>query len=367
MTWTLREANLHSPDAVMNRIVRQINQMEDDARLITNDIFPLVELSDSEETHFTMDGLRMGMRRTELASESPVGDIESLGEEDVTVETFKKKIQVEKGVNTELNSQSEILNLFNATSDALMEDVLMTRARIAWRSSIDGSIDGLIGDEGLTAHAKIDSTHVETPATPYSDHANSTPINDFIEAEYRISEDGNRLGQAGGITACVTPSVLKDLKLNNDIQSEYQNVRALSQQQLTDAFQIDQLRVVRTKLPRLNANGEPIDGSGNVVGDPANAAEDNVLEPYDPSAGTTRRNVVVMAPGQVTAFQPWFLDRLAEMGQQAPSGDVSVDGTNGWMTQTWTDNDPLTTWFAAKQEIGFHVQRGDNIFVIQDI
>lgn len=363
--WTLREANLRSPEAIQNRIVRQLQQMEGGNRLVANEIFPLVELSDSREKHFTMDGLRTTMRQTELASESPVGDIEDLGERDVTVDTFKKKMQAEKGVDTELNSQQEILNLFNAISDALMEDVLMTRSQVAWQGTINGEIDGIIGTDGLTAHPEIDGSHVLTPSTAYSDTANSTPLNDFIDAEHLISEDGSALEQAGDMTAYMSPSVLRDLKLNDDLSSEFDSIAALTQDQLADTFQIDRIRVIRTQLPRFDANGQPVDGSGNVVEDPANAARDNVLEPHDGSS--VRRNIVVTAPGQVTAFMPWFLDRLNEMGQQAPHGDVSVDSTNGWMTQTWTDNDPLTTWFAAKQEIGFHVMRGDNIVVIQDI
>jgi hypothetical protein len=365
MPFTLQDANLHSPEAVMNRIVRQIDQMDDEGRLITNDIFPMVELSDSQEKHFTHVGIRPGMRQTSLASESPVGDIEGLGERDVTVETFKKKIQPEKGVDTELNSQMEILNLFNAVSDALMEDILLTRAEIAWRGL--GPIDGLIGQNGDDTHPEIDASHVATPGTAYSDTANSKPITDMIDAEFRINEDGSALGRAGQMTAFLTPSILRDLKLNDDIQSEYDGVRALSETQLTDAFQLDQIRVVRTQVVRRNANGEPIDDAGNTVDSLENAARDNVLEPYDPGAATQRRNIVIGAPGQVSAFMPWFMDRLAERGDAAPDGDVSVDATNGWMTQTWTENDPLATWFKAAQEIGFHVTRGDNWYIIQDI
>lgn len=349
----------------MNRIVRQLSQMDDSGRLITNDIFPLVELSDTTEKHFTMDGIRPGMTQTALSSESPVGDIESLDERDVTVETFKKKINPEKGVDTELNSQVEILNLFNAVSDALMEDVLITRAQIAWRGL--GPLDGMVGQDGQNAHPEIDSDHVATPGTAYSDTNNSSPINDFIDAEFRINENGSRLGEAGPMTTYLSPSVLRDLKLNNDIQSEYDNTRALTQEQLADAFQLDTIRVVRTKLVRRNDNGQPIDENGDIVDDLEDAARDNVLEPYDTNAGENRRNILIGAPGQVSAFMPWFLDRLSEYGSAAPNGEISVDATNGWMTQTWAQNDPVVSWFKAAQEIGLHVTRGDNWYVIQDI
>lgn len=365
MPYTLRDANLHSPEAVMNRMVRQINQMEDDNRLVTTEVFPLVELSDSTERHFTMNGVRPGMRQTSLASESPVGDIEGLDERDVTVDTFKKKIQPDKGVDTELNGQQEILNLFNAASDALMTDVLLTRAEMAWQGL--GDIDGMIGQDGQTAHPDIPTAHVRSPGTSYDDTDNSSPITDFIDAEYGISERGTMLGQAGPMTAYLSPSTLRDLKLNSEIQSEYENVRALSQEQLTDAFQLGAIRVIRTQVVRRNAAGQPIDEAGNPVDDLGDAAQDNILEPYDADDDTQRRNIVVGAPGQVSAFMPWFLDRLQERGNVAPTGDVEVDASNGWLTQSWTEPDPLVTWYKVAQEIGFHMTRGTNWFIIQDV
>ena len=363
MAFTLQDANLHSPEAIQNRIVRQLNQMDDAGRLIAADVFPLVELSDSHEKHFDHVGIRPGMRQAALGSESPVGDIEGLTERDVTVETFKKKIQPDKGVNTELNSQMEILNLFNAVSDALMEDLMLTRSEMAWRGL--GPVDGMIGAQGTTAHPEIDDSHVATPGTAYSDTANATPITDFVDAEYAINDDGSALGRAGPLTAHMSPSTLRDLKLNDDIQSEYENVRALSEAQLTDALQVDTIRIVRTQIVRRDSDGVPLDSDGNAVDDLTDAATDNVLDPYD--GADNARNVVIGAPGQVSAFMPWFLDRLAERGDAAPDGDVSVDATNGWMTQTWTENDPLSTWFKAAQEVGFHVTRGDNWYIIQDI
>lgn len=364
-TFTLREAGLHDPDTLINEIVQQIDQMGDDNRLVTTEVFPLVELSDSVETHFTRSGKRVGMRETALSAESPTGDVEGLGERDVTVETFKKKIQPEKGVDTELNNTTEIYNLFEAAAAALREDLLITRATAAWRGT--STIDGLIGPEGQTAHPEVPSEHVVTPTTAYSDTANSSPITDMIDAEYRINENGSALGETGGVTAYVTPSLLRDLKLNDDIQSEYDNTRALTEQQLADAFQLDSLRTIRTKVPRTDGSGNLLDDAGNQVEEVEDATMDNVLEPYDASDGTTRRNLVIMAPGQPTAFMPFFLDRLNEMGAEMPTGAVSVDSTNGWLTQTWTQPDPMVSWYKAAQEIGFHVMRGENIYVIQDV
>lgn len=367
MVFTLREANLHSPDTIQNRIVRQLTQMEGGDRLVATEIFPLVELSDSVETYFTQDGLRGEMRRTDLASESPVGDIESLGERDVTVSTFKKKMAPEKGVDTELNTDQEILNLFNAVADALMEDALMTRSRITWQGSLDGDIDGLIGVDGATPHPDLGNDHIINPGTPYSDTENSTPVDDLIDAGYEISDDGSALSQAGGITAYLPPSVLRDLKLNDDLTTELDTVAALTEDQLQDISQLDNIRPIATEMPRTGTNGEYLTESGDVAEDPEDAATDNVLEPYDPGADVKRRHVVVMAPGQPTAFVPWFLDRLQEMGGASPTGEVSVDSTNGWMTQTWTEPDPLTSWYKAAQEVGFHLHRPDNVVVIRDV
>ena len=179
----------------MNDIVRQLNQMEDEGRLIVNDVFPLVELSDSKERYFTHDGLRTGMQPTALSSESPVGDIEDLDTQEVEVHTYKKKIQADKGADTELNSQVEILNLYDAIVSALREDVVMARAKAAWQG--DANIDGIIGEDGASAHSDLDSSPVLTPGTASSDTANATPITDFITAERLINEDGGDLAAAG--------------------------------------------------------------------------------------------------------------------------------------------------------------------------
>jgi hypothetical protein len=364
MTWTLRQANLLSPDAILNDIVRQLNQMEDTGRLIVGDVFPMVELSDSKETYFTHDGLRTGMDPTALGSESPVGDIEDLGTEDVTVHTYKKKIQADKGADTELNSQQEILNLYEAIVSALREDVVLTRAKAAWQG--DANIDGIIGEDGATAHPDLDSSHVVTPGTAYSDTANSTPLTDFLEAEERINQDGGDLGAAGSITAYVTPSELTDLKQNDDLTGKYRDIAALSDEQVAEALQVDRIVTVRTQVPRKDANGNLVDENGNVVEDASNAARDNILEPHDGASNV--RNIVIMAPGQETAFMPWFAARLAERASGVdPTGDFAVDMTNGWMSQTWTQPDPAVSWFKVAQEFGFHVRRPGNIVVIQDI
>lgn len=373
MVFTLREANLLSPKTIQNRIVRQLSQMDDAGRLVANDFFPLVELSNSTETFFRRNGIRPGMPATALASESPVGDLESLTRDDVSVDTYKKKIAPEKGVDTELNNEREILNLFNATADALMEDVIMTREILAFR---EGKQPGMVGQWGQTAHPEIPNDHVITPGTAYDDRANATPTNDFVSAETEISDHGSALEQTDGIGAIVTPRVLKDLKLNDDVAERYRDVRVLSEQQLADEFQLEWLRVIRTRVPRRDADGNYIDEDGNIVDPDDNEVEnpyeevatDNILEPYDPDAGRNVRNIIVGAPGQVSAYMPWFADRLAEHAAGVgPIGDFAVDSTNGFVTQTWTTPDPVVSWTKAMQELGMEVQRGANWSIIQDI
>jgi hypothetical protein len=367
MAFTLADADLLSPKTVRNEIVRDIDNMSRMDELHATDVFPLVGLSDSEEVYYKMDGIRTGMQRAGLASESPIGDIEKLTEDNVTVETYKEKISPEKGVNTELNTQEEVLRLFEAASDYLREDLRLTRSKISWQG--DRDVNGMVGTDGQTAHPDLDSDHVISPTTAYSDHT-TAPQDDFIQADYLISEDGQQLAEAGMVTAYMPPSVLYDLKLNDDLENRFSGVevRGLTEEQVANVLPFDTIETVRTKTVRTNADGEPIDDTGTVVDDPANAAVDNVLEPYDAGAGTNRRNIVIGAPGEVSGFIPFFVDRLREMADNAPpSGDMSVDTTNGFITQTWTDNDPAVSWLKIMQEVGFHLMRPDNWVVIQDI
>jgi hypothetical protein len=368
MGFTLSKADTISPKTLRNEIVRDLDNQNRQNALIATEVFPLVELSDSQETYFTMDGSEMPMPRGDLASESRVVDMDDLDESTIGVETFKAKISPEKGADTELNTDQEILNLFEAAADTLRLRLEIARSLVAWQGY--GGIDGLIGDDGQTAHPDLDSSHVFTPTTAFSDTANSTPQNSFIDAQFQIEDDGDMLDQAGQITAYMSPSALRDLKKNDDLESRFSGVdtQGLTEDQVANILPVDQIQPVRTQVVRTDANGQPVDGSDNVVEDPSNAVKDNILEPYDAANSTQRRNIVIGAPGQVSAFIPWFADRLSEHGEQAPpSGDFSVDMGNGFLTQMWTDNDPLVTWFKIAQEIGFHLHRPDNWAIIQDI
>lgn len=370
MAFTLSKADTISPRTLRNEIVRDLDNQNRQNALIAPDVFPLVEMSDSQETLFTMDGGEMPLPRGDLAAESTVVDMSDIDEDTIDVETFKAKISPEKGANTELNTDQQILNLFEAAADTLRLRVELARSMVSWRGH--GGIDGMIGAAGTTAHPDIPASHVIAPGTAFSDTANSTPQDHITEAEYQIANDGGSLDQAGEITAYMSPSVLRDLKQNNDLEARFSGVetQGLTEDQVAGILPISNIQVVRTQVIRTNANGEPIDDTGAVVADPGNAAKDNILEPWDTSGTTNqnRRNIVIGAPGRVSAFIPWFADRLAEHGEQAPpGGDFSVDTQNGFITQMWTENDPLVTWFKIAQEIGFHLMRPDNWAVIQDI
>lgn len=368
MAFTLADADLLSPKTVRNEIVRDIDNMSRMDQLHATDVFPLVGLSDSEEVYYKMDGIRTGMQPAGIASESPVGHIEKLTQDNVTVDSYKEKISPEKGVDTELNTQEEILRLFEAATDFLREDLMLTRSRLSWRG--DSQVDGMVGADGQSAHPDIDSGHVLSSTDDYSNTGTASPQDDFIESDFLITEDGTALQQAGMMTAYMSPSVMYDLKRNDSLENRFSGVevRGLTEQQVANVLPFDQIETVRTQLVRTNDSGEPIDETDTVVTDPSDAATDNVLEPYDYSSGTKRRNIVIGAPGEVSAFIPFFVDRLGEMADNAPpSGDMSVDETSGFITQTWTQNDPTISWLKIMQEVGFHLHRPDNWVVIQDV
>jgi hypothetical protein len=307
------------------------------------------------------------MSPTDFGAESPIGDMEVPTEDEVDVETYKRKIAPEKGVDTELNSEADILRLFDAVSDYLATDIMVTRNRLAWQG--DSAVEGMIGQDGQTAHSDLDADHV-IAGSDYTATSTATPQDDFTEAHYHITDDGNMLGQASPITAYVSPSVMRDLKQNDDLESRFSGVeiQGLTEDQVANVLPMDNIEVITQKIVRRNADGEPIDTNDNVVSDPGDAARDNILEPYDANNTTNRRNVVIGAFGEVSGFIPWFADRLAEHAEDAPpSGDVAIDTSMGFLTQRWTEHDPLVSWFKAAQEVGFHLHRPENFAVIQDV
>lgn len=371
MAFTLKKAGLLSPKTLRNEIVQDYSftdHQTGDGVASAMTVFPTVELSSSKETYFRRNGARTPMVGSSLTSESPISDIEDLTEDDVTVSAYKEKISPEKGVDTDLNSEVEILRLFQEAAAVLREDIALTREVVCWRG--DNTIDGMIGRYGTSAHPALSSSHVIVPDAPYTDTAASTPQSDFQMAQYLISEDGIGLDQAGSLTAYCSPSMLLNLKQNDDLETRFSGVevQGLTQDQVSAVLPFDSIETVRVKVPRKNANGQLINEAGQAVRKPADAAMDNILEPYDPAQGRQVRNVVIGRPGEVSAFMPWFADRLAEHADNAPpGGQFDVDRSTGIMTQTWTDHDPVVSWLKVAQEIGFHIPRPDNWVVLQDV
>lgn len=374
MTWTLKEAELLSPKTLNNEIVRAFSNQarrSGDNVAATMDVFPMLEMSAVSETFFRMHGGRRPMERAALNAESPMTAIESLKEDEYTVHTYKQKASPEKGVDTELNSEEEIYRLYQETANALRKDVKLSRDRLAWMG--DRDTPGLIGMDGQTAHPEIQqASNVITPNTKYSDYQGSHPLRDFQLANYWIDEDGMDLDSLGDVSVYMPPSVLFDLTQNENLANRFSGVevKGLTNDQVVGIlpFDADNVNRVRIKQPRMNADGQLLDEQGNVAGSPSETVYDNVLEPYDPQAGTTRRNVVIMAPGMGTAFMPWYLDRLEEHASNAPpSGQFATDTSFGILSQTWTEHDPAVSYLKVAQEIGMSVRRGENITIIQDV
>lgn len=372
MPFTLKTAGLLSPDTLRNDIVQEYNQTGGDESVSATDVFPLVELSNPTEKFFRDYVARLPMQQTSLTSESPISDLSDLVEDDVSVHTYKRKISPEKGVDTELNSEQEVLRLYQRAVNVLQMDVRLTREIISWQG--DQYTDGMIGPNGATAHPELPAANVIAPATPYSDTANSTPHEDLMEAEFRIDESNTPMDGMGPITAFMSPSVLYDLKRNDDLEGRFAGVevQGLTTEQVEGIIPFEEIELIRQQVVRTDAAGQPIDEAGAVVDDPRDAAKDNILEPWDPSlnagAGGNRRNIVIGRPGPNSAMIPWFADRLAEHANNAPpSGDFAVDTNEGLLTQVWTENDPVISWLKVAQEIGFELLRPEAWSVIQNV
>lgn len=377
---TLRNARDLSPEVLRNEIVNKVDQME---RIQVGDgqgfasalnTFPTIDLDNPDESWYTMETVRGPMSPTSLNSESPVGTIDLPDVDDLETHSYKKKYQPEKGVQTELDKGDVDYSVFARAAAILRLEIFVTREQITWRG--DSNIEGLIGQRGGDPHSELDSDKVITPSTAWSDTANSDPYSDLSAVGHRIMNNGRLFGQEVAPRIYMPPSVARDLKRNEDMESRVSGVRIQSLD-LSDVSEIldedlGAIRRVMVYLPRTNADGEYIDENGNVVDSADDAALDNVLEPWDPDAdagaGAQRRHVVIGRPGVNSANIPWFGDALAEYENDVPpNGDVAIDNQNGFMTQVWSENDPLTTWYKAAQEIGFHLATPENWGVIQDV
>lgn len=368
MNFSLSDAEELAPKRLRQMIVRDLDQMNTQNAFIAGDLFPLMQVGSSTEIYHRIDGARLPMPGAALDSESPTRGLEELTEDEITVETFKEKISPEKGADPELNSQRELVNFAEYVADSLRMDLLHSRELLTFRSY--NGIEGMVGTHGADAHSSMDTDHVLTPSTAFSDTTNSDPHDEFMSAEEEVDIDGSGFDQLTETTAVVPTSVLYDLMRNENLEGDFSGVRPQvinTAERLNQVLPVDNIREVRTKVPRMNADGEPIDANGDVVSDPRDAEMDNILEPYDPGAGSVNRNVLIGTFGQQAAAMPWLTDRLADHLDSTPSGEFSVDTNNGYLIQQWTLNDPAISFRKIAQETGFELVRPDNFAIIQDI
>lgn len=376
MPATLSDAQNLTPEVLRNEIVRKVDQMERieagqrDSFASALSEFPLVDLNNPTDAWYTMGGVRAPMQSSALTAESPLGTLDLPSKEDVTTDHYKKKYAPEKGVETEMDDTP--FSLFARAAEVLRTELFLTREQVTWRG--DASIDGLIGQYGSSPHPDLPADNSTTVATAWSDDVNSVPYDDITDMAFRVIDNGTMfLGQnreAPNLYA--SPSVVRDLRQNDDLEDRVSGVRvkSLGRDDVLTILgnDINQIKEVRVYMPRTNSNGEFLDSAGNIVDDIDDAARDNILEPYDPGTATVNRNVVIGAPGAGSAYIPWFSDQLAERASDAPStSQVSMDNQNGFITQMWTSDDPIQSYFKAMQSIGFHLQREENWAVLAGV
>lgn len=364
--FTIADAKEISPKRVLNRIVRQINNLDDDRSYLMNNAFPLMQMGDSEAFYQQQRGLRSAMPGSSLVSESPVAGLEELEQDNVDISTLKEKISPEKALGAELNSQQEILDVAQYVSDALMTDAMNARSLMAWQGY--NNTDGMIGKDGLTAHPDLDAEHVIKPSSQFSDFANSQPYDVFQTAMEEISLDGDTSGNVTPLTAYMPPSLYWDMKRNDNLESRFTAVQQTidSPEELASVLTVPEVQTLHTETARVNGNGEPLDEQGNIV--PVDeAVADNVLAPYDHTNDQVNRNIVIGHFGMDSGVMPWYTDRLAAHIGSAPSGMWDVDTNLGMLVQGWTEHDPAISWRKIAQEVGLHLFRPDNYAVIQDV
>lgn len=373
---TQRNARALKPEILRNEMVERVDQVErmnaggDGEYASAMSLFPLVNIDDPSEEWYTMDGVRSPMQATSFSSESPLGTLDLPEKENLTIQSYKKKYRPDKGAETELDGTP--FSLYQRAASVLRTEIFLTREQITWQG--DDHIEGLIGQDGTSPHSDVAANgYVDTPAVSWSDAATATPYQDISDAAYNVLNNGRMFGDGSAEPVMLTsPSVNRDMKNTDDMLDRIINTRigAVGDDDVRDIIDddISAVQKVLVYLPRRNANGELIDEAGNVVDDPDDAAHDNVLEPWDPAQSRNIRHVIFMRPGAGTAYIPWFSERLLERSSQAPDpGSISVDDANGFFTQVWAEEDPISTNFKAAQEIGFHIQRPENIAILRDV
>lgn len=376
---TTRNADLLRPDVIRNQVVETVDQMEriqladEQGFASALNTFPVINLDDPDAEFFTYDGAVSRMKPVDVNSESPIGTLDLPERRGQETQSYKIKFQPDKGIESRLSDTP--FSVHQRAVQKIQLKIYLTREQISWRG--DEQVEGLIGETGTDAHDEIPAENVIAAGTAWSDHVNSDPVGELAQLAYQTTANGF---YGGGVparpTIYLSPSVLQDLKQNQDMQDRLSGVRVQNVTRDTISEIIDEdlggIRRVMVQVPRENADGQLIDENGNPVDDPDDAAHDNVLEPWDPAAnagaGGNVRNVVVGRAGPQTAYFPWYLDDLTETmdGVDIP-GDIAIDDDQGFFVQRTGDWDPIGSWIKGAQDVGFTVERGRNLGVIRGV
>lgn len=370
---TVSNARELGPEVLRNEIVEKVDQMEriemgDNQQYVSAmSMFPMVNLDDPDEAYYTMGGATGPMSPVDITSESPVGQLDLPSKESVEITSYKKKYIPDKGVETHLSNTTPF-SLFTRAASQLRKDIFITREQVAWRG--DEVIDGMVGQFGDDPHPDI--KYAETPDFSW-DTDDATVYDDISDLAFEIWDNGLFTnGEPAKPLVIAPPSAVRDARQNPDMEDRVSGVqvRSLSTGDVESLLEdeIGGIRQCLVNLPRQNEAGEYIDEDGEVVDNIDDAAFDNALEPYDPATGEKNRNVIIGRPGVNSAYMPWFSDRLLERAEQAADpGSISVDNSNGFFTQVWNSNDPITANFKAGQEIGLEIHTPENWALLQDV
>lgn len=364
-----------TPEVLRNTMVETINQMD---RINVGDgegyasaltVFPMVNMNNPEEGYYTFGGVSGGMPAAAPDAESPMGALELPGKSTYKTHSYKRKINPKKEVEVELDSANAPFSLFNYGASYLNAETFVRREIITWRG--DENIEGLIGPNGDDPHSDIqDEDNAYTTFDSWSDYEASDPYRNVLDVAHNIKTQGRFLGNENRPPMFAGPDTIRDMRLNESLRNRLGANRdaTLNTSDVAGLMSddISGIREVAVQVPRTNENGELIDEEDNVVEKASDAAMDNILEPYDPETGEKNRNVIIGTPGVESAFMPWFLEKLTKMADGAPiTSSISIDEERGFLTQMWNNDDPIATYMAAKQDVGFHLRRPENWAVMQ--
>lgn len=370
---SVQEADRLRPAVIRNEIVSTSDQMErinlGDGYASAQNTFPLINLDDPSEAWYMYGGTSGPMSPTAFDAESPVGSLNLPTMDSLNIQSYKEKLNPDKGAETHLSDVP--FSVFARAVQQIQQKIYLTREQISWRG--DSAVDGLIGQYGDSPHPDLDSDNVITDGTAWSDSETATPIDEIDHINYNTTANGFfGQGVPPAPTLYMSPGGLRDLKGTQQMRDvlSANDLQRVTTDAVNEVFdeEIGGIERVMVQMPRTDATGAYLDEDGNRVDDIEDAAHDNILEPYNPDTGQQIRSAVIARFGPGTAFFPWFLDRLMERMDGADmKGDVSVANNEGFFVQRWSDEDPITSWIAGKMEIGFQLQRPENVGIIQGI